>query len=89
MQMQIRSAGLRHDPEEGYVGQVQFTVEGHPCAYEITLFSKKGREWEYGLHFADEPGSEEHIDAVEDWLEEDDTAFDRLVDAALAAGGKP
>lgn len=57
-------------------------MEGHPAAYEITLFSKDGREWEYGLHFADMPGSEERIGAVEAYLEDNDDAFERLLEAA-------
>ncbi|HZG56746.1 hypothetical protein [Paenibacillus sp.] len=85
MKFAIEGAQLRVDPEEGYVGQVRFRVEGHPKAYEITLFSEKGKAWDYGLHFADESGSEELIDAVEAFLEEDDDAFDALVEAALAA----
>ncbi|TLS54205.1 hypothetical protein FE782_02345 [Paenibacillus antri] len=88
MKIDIGAAGLRHDPEEGYVGNVRFRVEGHPQEYEITLFSKKGKEWEYGLHFAAESGSEERIDEVEAFLEEDDVAFDALIQAALDAENK-
>ena len=83
MNIQITSAQMRKDPEEGFVGQVVFTVEGHPKPYEITLFSKKGKEWEYGLHFAESPGSEELIDEVEAYLEENDETFDALVAAAM------
>lgn len=89
MNIEIYAAQLRSDPEDGMVGQVRFRVAEHPKPYEITLFSKKGKEWEYGLHFAEESGSEEMIDSVEAFLEEDDDAFDRLVDAALAAGEQP
>lgn len=88
MNIQIDSADMKHDPEEGYVGQVRFRVEEHPHAYEITLFSKKGKEWDYGLHFAGEPGSEAHIDAVEAHLEENDEAFDRFIEAVLDAKEK-
>lgn len=85
MNIRIASAKMKHDPEDGYVGQVAFSVEGHPKPYEITLFSKKGKEWEYGLHFAEASGSEELIDEVEAYLEEHDEAFEALVEAALQA----
>ncbi len=88
MNITIGAAELRHDPEDGYVGQVRFRVEGHPKEYEITLFSEKGKQWDYGLHFAAESGSEAHIDEVEAFLEENDDAFDALVRAALAAESK-
>jgi hypothetical protein len=83
MNIQIGTAEMKLDPESGYVGQVRFAVEGHTQDYEITLFSKKGKDWDYGLHFAGAPGSEEHINAVEAFLEEDDDAFAALVEAAL------
>ena len=87
MRMDIESANIRKDADEGTVAQVRFRVEGHPKPYEITLFSKTGKDWEYGLHFAQESGSEELIDEVEAYLEENDDAFQQLVDAALAADG--
>ncbi|RXZ78310.1 hypothetical protein EBB07_27730 [Paenibacillaceae bacterium] len=76
---------MTHSKEDGYVGQVQFNVEGHRDAYEITLQSKKGKDWSYGLHFLDRSGSEEEIFEVEEQLEEDDELFDLLVDAAKQA----
>lgn len=87
MRIEIESAQTRKDADDGTVANVRFRVAGHPKPYEITLFSKSGRDWEYGLHFAEESGSEELIDEVEAYLEEDDAAFRRLVDAALAAEG--
>lgn len=81
---EILRASMRHSKEEGYVGQVAFRVEGHPLPYEITLYSTNRKEWGYGLHFLDESGSEEHISAVEEMLE-DDEWFDQLVDAANAS----
>ena len=38
-------------------------------------------DWSYALHFLQESGKEEDIEAVEDLLEEDEW-FDMLVDAA-------
>ena len=85
MNLKITAAQMRRDPKDGYVGQVSFTVEGHPKPYEITLFSKSGEDWEYGLHFAEASGSEQLIDEVEAYLETNDEAFDTLLDAALQA----
>jgi len=78
----ISTAALTHSKEDGYVGRVEFLVAGHPNAYEITLQSKNDRDWNYSLNFANEPGKEEHILAVEKELEEDDDLFDIVVDAA-------
>lgn len=84
MNIQIGDAQIKQD-EDGYVGQVVFTVEGHPKPYEITLFSKNGKDWDYGLHFAESPGSEQLIDEVEAYLEEEEDAFNALVEAAKQA----
>lgn len=70
---------------DGYTGVVEFQVEGHKLPYEMTLFSEKGDEWEYGLHFLNESGSEEDISKVEEYLEESDDAFYRLIQAAETA----
>ena len=82
MQYSVVEAKMEYSKEDGYVGFVAFTVQGHQEPYEITLQSKRGREWSYSLHFQKLPGSEEEILAVEEWLEEDDDAFDQLVDEA-------
>jgi hypothetical protein len=82
MEITVTQSEMQHSKEEGYVGRVHFEVSGHRYPYEITLFSKKGKEWGYSLSFAGEPGSEEEILAVEDYLEEEDDAFDSLVEAA-------
>ncbi len=82
MKMEIVEARLTYDEKDGYVGLVVFRVEGHPDPYEATLHSTKGRDWSYGLRFAETPGDELKIEAVEEWLEEDDDAFELLIDAA-------
>lgn len=82
MDMRILSANMTYSKEDGYVGKVEFTVEGHKQPYEIALQSKSKKDWSYGLFFSRESGDEDEILAVEDWLEEDDEAFDRLVQAA-------
>lgn len=85
MKLEILHAKMSHTPEEGYVGHVQFTVSGHEHPYEITLFSKRGHDWMYGLHFQSTSGKDEQIEQVEEWLEEDDEAFESLVAAAKQA----
>lgn len=83
MEMRILNATMTYSKEDGYVGKVEFEVEGHKQPYEIALHSKHKRDWSYGLFFSKESGEEEEILEVEDWLEEDDEAYDRLVNAAL------
>jgi hypothetical protein len=82
MNITIVDARMNYDQESGYTGQVQFTVEGHKCPYELTLHSTKGNEWSYGLHFHGEPGSEDEILALDECIEEDDELFDQLIKAA-------
>ncbi|WP_166244490.1 hypothetical protein [Paenibacillus turpanensis] len=84
MNIQITNASMKHSAEDGYVGLVEFTVEGHPLPYEATFHSTNGKSWSYGLRFSKESGSEELIEAVEEYLDEDDAAFDSLVEAAKA-----
>ena len=86
MNISVESVEVKQDEESGTVAQVVFRVEGHPKPYEITLYSEKGDDWEYGLHFAGEPGSEKLIGEVEAYLEENDDAFRMLVDAVLSSG---
>lgn len=78
----IIDASMTYSKEDGYVGKVQFRVEGHRNEYEIALHSKRGSEWGYGLFFLNESGKEEQLLALEDELEENDELFDQLVQAA-------
>ena len=81
MKMTITESKVNYTEQDGYLGHVTFEIDGHPQPYEATLHSTKGRNWSYGLRFAGEPGDEKLIIAVDDWLEEDDEAFERLIDA--------
>ncbi|QYR23282.1 hypothetical protein KZ483_10385 [Paenibacillus sp. sptzw28] len=85
MKIIIIKARMTHTEADGYVGGVEFEAEGHASAYEITLQSKKGKDWSYALLFRDASGKEEDIFAVEQLIEEDDELFDRLVKAAKDA----
>ncbi|MCA0754160.1 hypothetical protein KP806_03815 [Paenibacillus sp. N4] len=82
MNIRVIDAAMTYSKEDGYVGKVQFGVEGHKNEYEIALHSKKGNEWGYGLFFLHESGKEEELLALEDVLEEDDDLFDFLVETA-------
>ncbi|MEF3302364.1 hypothetical protein [Paenibacillus sp. GYB003] len=85
MDWTITGAEMTHSKEDGYSGKVRFTLEGHRSAYEVTLLSKKGTDWDYSLSFAKESGSEQEIETAERRLEEDDELFDALVEAAVHA----
>ncbi|MCY9662106.1 hypothetical protein P5G65_17080 [Paenibacillus chondroitinus] len=79
----ILKANMAYSKAEGYLGHVQFSVEGHEHPYEITLQSLRGKDdWSYALNFLSESGKEEDIEAVEELLEEDEW-FDLLVNAGL------
>lgn len=78
----ISKARMNYDAETGYTGQVEFAVEGHKSPYEITMYSAKGNEWSYGLHFLGEPGIEEEIFALDEYMEDNDESFDQLIEAA-------
>lgn len=78
----IIDASMTYSKEDGYVGKVQFRIEGHDNEYEIALHSKRGSEWGYGLFFLSKSGKEEQLLALEDELEENDELFDQLVQAA-------
>ncbi|MBP1154449.1 MULTISPECIES: hypothetical protein [unclassified Paenibacillus] len=82
MNIQIVKSGMTYSKEDGYVGQVEFTCEGHQAPYEITFHSKKAKEWMYSLNFANESGPEKEILLLEEVLEEDDELFDQLVEEA-------
>ncbi|AIQ12865.1 hypothetical protein [Paenibacillus durus] len=87
MSVVVTEAAMRRDEEGNYVGRTVFSLEGHAASYEITFFSKKGKEWDYSLSFAGESGSEEQFLELDSRLEEDDDLFDQLLDAALDAEG--
>nr|WP_144028408.1 hypothetical protein [Paenibacillus ferrarius] len=83
--IEVLQAHMEHSKEEGYIGKVEFKVEGHEHPYEITLHSKRGKDdWSYALNFLNESGKEEDIEAVEELLEEDEY-FDKLVEAAQSS----
>lgn len=82
MKFNIVEADMHKDSEGAFLGKTVFEVEGHKAAYEITFYSKRGKDWDYSLHFAQESGLEEQLKQVDAALEEDDDWFDALLDAA-------
>ncbi|GGG79787.1 hypothetical protein [Paenibacillus radicis (ex Gao et al. 2016)] len=82
MKVKILEAKMTYTKADGYVGQVQFEIDGSSNQYEMTLHSRKATEWGYGLFFLNESGDEDQLLALEDELEEDDELFDFLVQAA-------
>ncbi len=83
MELELISAVMQRQEDETYLGRTVFKVIGHKQDYEITFFSKRGKEWDYSLHFANESGDEDELLAVDARIEEDDEWFDRLLDAAM------
>ncbi|MBO2942949.1 hypothetical protein JJQ72_03015 [Paenibacillus sp. F411] len=83
----IERAAMQLDEEKHFTGSTVFNVEDHPESYEVTFMSKDGKNWDYSLHFAGEPGPEEKFLQVDEWLELHDDLFDDLLDAAIDAGG--
>lgn len=82
MNIKIRSAQMKQLEDE-YIGHVEFEVEGHEKPYEITLYRKENKEeWGYSLHFLNESGPEDEIQAVDDYLDENDEVFQQLIEAA-------
>ncbi|WP_172199896.1 hypothetical protein [Saccharibacillus qingshengii] len=82
MNIKILTARMERMEDKSYKGKVEAEVEGHKEPYELTIYSKNGNLWEYSLHFLQQPGPEEEILAFEEHIENDEEAFDKLVDAA-------
>lgn len=85
MEIKIISAEMRRHEDRSFVGKTIFSMDNHKANYEITFFSTRGTEWDYSLSFAGEPGSEEQFLETDAVLENDDDAYNQLLDAALDA----
>lgn len=84
MNFVIVEASMHRDSDGAFLGKTVFEVEGHQAAYEITFFSKRGKEWDYSLNYAQESGIEAQLLQIDAKLEEDDDWFDALLEAAQA-----
>jgi len=83
MSLHIEQATLAQLANDEYTGNVVFRLEGYQYPYEISFFSKNGRDWDYSLHFTAQSGDEDEFMKLDQRIEEDDDLFDQLLDAAL------
>ncbi|KZS48374.1 hypothetical protein AWU65_21785 [Paenibacillus glucanolyticus] len=84
-QVRIERADMKRDESNQFVGYTVFSIDRHAASYEITFLSKNGRDWDYSLNFAGEPGIEEQFMQLDERIETDDELFDDLLDAAIDA----
>ncbi|MEB3101710.1 hypothetical protein [Ferviditalea candida] len=83
MNLTILHAEMSYSKEDKYVGKVDFQLDNHKQAYEMSLYSKDRKDWMYSLHFLNASGSEEEISKVEELIEQNDDFFDQLLEAAV------
>lgn len=83
MTLHVQQATLAQQDDNAFTGNVVFKLEGYNSLYEISFFSKNGRDWDYSLHFTAQSGNEEEYLKLDAQLEHDDELFDALLDAAL------
>ncbi|MGV2643593.1 hypothetical protein GNF86_19565 [Clostridium perfringens] len=84
-EVRIERADMKPDESDQFVGYTVFSINGHASAYEITFLSMNGRDWDYSLNFAGEPGIEEQFLQIDERIEADNELFDDLLDAAIDA----
>ncbi|EJW17887.1 hypothetical protein M5X00_10440 [Paenibacillus alvei] len=82
MSVKITKASMHQDEDQHYLGQVIFELENVKSPYEISFFSKNGKDWDYNLHFTAQSGDEEEFYELDARLEEDDDLFDELLSAS-------
>ncbi|MBP1903926.1 hypothetical protein J2Z32_000543 [Paenibacillus turicensis] len=82
MKINVVAASMKKEADGSFLGKTIFQANEDPTKYEITFFSKRGKDWDYSLHYADEPGNEELLLAVDAHIEQSDEDFDQLLDAA-------
>lgn len=83
MNLTIVNAEMNKEGDGSFLGKTIFRVDSHAADYEITFFSKNGKDWDYSLNYANEPGVEEQFLQVDEAIEQDDALFDDLLDAAV------
>lgn len=83
MQINIRHAEMKRREDGSYLGSAHLEVSGHKTPYEVILHSEDGKDWGFAVHFLHSSGPEEEITALEAFIEENDDAFARLVEAAM------
>ncbi len=85
LNIQIINAQMHRNEDKRFIGKVECKVEGHRETYEVTLESKNMKDWGYSLLYLNESGPDGEIEALDQYLEDNDEAFDLLVDAAEKA----
>lgn len=83
MSYKIIRATMGKNEDNEWLGSTVFTIDESPVEYEISFYSKRGKDWDYSLHFAGEPGEEEEFLKLDARIEEDDDLFDDLLDTAI------
>lgn len=83
MNIHIEHVDMKRNEDDHFVGHTVFGIEGYKDTFEITFFSKRGKEWDYSLNFHKESGSEEELFRLDQLLEEDDDIYNQLLDAAI------
>ncbi|MCM3783774.1 hypothetical protein M3231_12390 [Neobacillus mesonae] len=83
MSYKVIKASMGKNENNEWLGSTVFVMGENTVEYEISFFSKNGKDWDYSLHFADEPGEEEEFLKLDAQIEEDDELFDDLLDAAI------
>lgn len=82
MKLNIIEASMKKEADGSFLGKTIFQANEDTTKYEITFFSKRGKDWDYSLHYSDEPGNEELLLDVDTHIEQSDEAYDLLLDAA-------
>jgi hypothetical protein len=79
----VVEAAMIRNPKGEYSGFTKFQANQAPTIYELSLASDDGNDWMYNLHFTENSGTDELMDQVSNWIDENDEAFDELLQAAL------
>jgi len=82
LELEVIHANMERNEDKRFIGKVHFKVEGHKEPYELTLESKNMKDWGYSLHYLHESGPDGEIEALDRYLDEDEAAFELLVQAA-------
>ncbi len=85
MNIHIEQASMERNEDQRFIGKVILRVDNHKQPYELILDSKNMKSWGYALYFLRESGPEDEIDALDEYLDEHDDVFERIVQEAVDA----
>jgi hypothetical protein len=83
IQLTVVETAMIRKPNGEYSGYTRFQANQAATIYELSLASDDGKDWMYNLHFTANSGTDELMDEVSNWIDENDEAFDELLQAAL------